>query len=620
MISNCGHDENGRYSGGSAGDQTGGEWQIIPWYNRPWNVVLRFENQQVAQMIADIARAAAKNNLIGYDQNQRTTYWQHLKASNYDPAQITIACEADCSSGVAANVKAVGYRLGIQTLKNVSVDAYTGNLRAVLKRAGAIELTASKYLTSDKYLRPGDVLLYEGHHTATNLDMGSNASWGTSDNPSTPSQKNYLSKGDKGTEVKEMQEKLIVCGYSCGSYGADGDFGSGTDSAVRSFQKDYGLTVDGKFGPASKAKLDKVYAAKISSNYEKISISTTSPSVKGIRVCGNKVPVCSEPGNANKIVGYLNDGNLISCDYRAWTNGSCFYHYADGWVDGKNLQGWVADNGRWWYLIGNGTLNYPKKQLYKVGIDTYYFDEDGWMVTGWQQIDEKWYYFRSWGGMQYDAVFGVEKDGITDYYYADKNGVMASDEWLKINGEWYYFRDWGARLYNAFHDDGENIFYLKADGRMAHDEWLQINGKWYYFRSWGAAYRNELFTDPSDGNVYFGDSDGSMVHDEWIQVEEDWYYFRSWGAAMNIGLWSDGVNTYYFGKDCKMKTGWIAADDDTYFFRDWGARLYDAWILEGETWKYVDKEGKYIPEKDTNEQPDGSDGSIIYAKNNTKVE
>ena len=620
MISNCGHDENGRYSGGKAGDQTGTEWQIISWYNRPWNCVIRFENQQVAQMIADIARAAAKNDLIGYDQNQRTTYWLHLKASNYDPAQITIACEADCSSGVAANVKATGYRLGIQALKDVSIDAYTGNLRAVLKAAGAIVLTASKYLTSDKYLLPGDIMLYEGHHTAINLDMGSNASWGTSDNPSTPSQKNYLSKGDKGTEVKEMQEKLIVCGYSCGSYGADGDFGSGTDSAVRSFQKDYGLTVDGKFGPASKAKLDEVYAAKISSNYEKISISTTSPSVKGIRVCGNKVPVCSEPGNANKIVGYLNDGNLISCDYRAWTNGSCFYHYADGWVDGKNLQGWVADNGRWWYLIGNGTLSYPKKQLYKVGIDTYYFDEDGWMVTGWQQIDEKWYYFRSWGGMQYDAVFGVEKDGITDYYYADKNGVMASDEWLKINGEWYYFRDWGARLYNAFHDDGENLYYLKSDGKMAHDEWLQINGKWYYFRSWGAAYRNELFTDPSDGNVYFGDSDGSMVHDEWIQVEEDWYYFRSWGAAMNIGLWSDGVNTYYFGKDCKMKTGWIAADDDTYFFRDWGARLYDAWILEGETWKYVDKEGKYIPEKDTNEQPDGSDGSIIYAKNNTKVE
>lgn len=608
MISNSGKNENGTYTNSVAGDQTGHEWEIIPWYNRPWNCVIRFENQQVAQMIADIARAAAKNDLIGYDQNQRTTYWLHLKASNYDPAQITIACEADCSSGVAANVKATGYRLGIQALKDVSVDAYTGNLKAVLKRAGAIVLTDSKYLTSDKYLRPGDILLYEGHHTATNLDMGSKASWGTSTNTTS-----NLSRGSKGTAVKDMQTKLITCGYFCGSYGADGDFGSGTETALKNFQRDYGLSVDGIFGPKSKAKLDEVYAAKIAEpSYEKIKITTTSGSVRGIRVCGNKVPVCSEPGNANKIVGYLNDGDLLSCDYRAWTNGSCFYHYGDGWVDGKNLQGWVADNGRWWYLIGNGTLNYPKSQLYKVGIDTYYFDADGWMVTGWQQIDGKWYYFRSWGGMQYSTLFGVEKNGIVDYYYADENGVMASDKWLKLNGEWYYFRDWGARLYNAFHDDGENIYYLKSDGRMAHNEWLKINGEWYYFRNWGAAYRNELFTDPADGNIYYGDERGAMVHDEWREVDGDWYYFRSWGAALNTGLWNDGDNTYYFGKDCKMQTGWITVDDKTYFFRDWGARLYDAWIKDGEVWKYVDKDGLYDATKDQTEEPDISDGSVLY--------
>lgn len=173
MISNCGSDENGKYSGGAAGDQTGREWQIIPWYNRPWNVVLRYPDQAIGDDLAYLAKAAANNNLIGYDQNQRGTYWQHLKASNYDPAQITIKCEADCSSGVAANVKAVGYKKGIKSLQNVSSDCYTGNLRSALKKAGFKELTASKYLTSDKYLLPGDILLYEGHHTATNLDTGS---------------------------------------------------------------------------------------------------------------------------------------------------------------------------------------------------------------------------------------------------------------------------------------------------------------------------------------------------------------------------------------------------------------------------------------------------------------
>lgn len=183
MISNCGHDENGKYSGGAAGDQTGTEWEIRTWYNRPWNCVLRHPDRNVGNMLADLARKAAQNNLVGYDQNQRGTYWQHLKASNYDPAQITIKCEADCSSGVAANVKAAGYRLGIKALQNVSADCYTGNLRAALKAAGFEVLTDSKYLTSDAYLLPGDILLYEGHHTATNLDTGSKAGSST---PGTP--------------------------------------------------------------------------------------------------------------------------------------------------------------------------------------------------------------------------------------------------------------------------------------------------------------------------------------------------------------------------------------------------------------------------------------------------
>ena len=119
-----------------------------------------------------MARAAAENPLIGYDQGQRGTFWEHLAASNYDPAQITVPCEADCSSGVAAIVKAVGYRLGLKGLQVVSTAAYTGNLRAVLYRVGFNVLTDSKYLTSDKYLLAGDVLLYDGHHTAINLDDG----------------------------------------------------------------------------------------------------------------------------------------------------------------------------------------------------------------------------------------------------------------------------------------------------------------------------------------------------------------------------------------------------------------------------------------------------------------
>lgn len=174
-ISNCGSDERGKYSGGTAGDQTGREWYVRSWWNDGWNVVMRHPNANTRNLIADMAKKAAENDLIGYDQSQRTTFWQHLKASNYDPAQITIACEADCSSGVAAIVKGAGYRLGDTKMQNVSVDIYTGNERAALQNAGFTALYDSKYLTSDAYLLAGDILINEARHTTINLTNGSMA-------------------------------------------------------------------------------------------------------------------------------------------------------------------------------------------------------------------------------------------------------------------------------------------------------------------------------------------------------------------------------------------------------------------------------------------------------------
>lgn len=193
-ISNCGHDERGKYAGGKAGDQTGTEYQIINWYNRPWLCVLRFEDQKIASMIADMATKAAKNDLIGYDQgtagnsNDRYTFWQHLKASNYDPAQITIACESDCSASTAAIVKGAGYRLNNSKLKAVSIYLTTYNMRQALKNAGAKVLTDKKYLTSGDYLKAGDILLNDDHHVAIAVTSGSksaNTSTGTTTNTST---------------------------------------------------------------------------------------------------------------------------------------------------------------------------------------------------------------------------------------------------------------------------------------------------------------------------------------------------------------------------------------------------------------------------------------------------
>jgi N-acetylmuramoyl-L-alanine amidase len=66
-----------------------------------------------------------------------------------------------------------------------------------------------------------------------------------------------LSQGDKGKPVKTMQTLIEAAGISCGSAGADGSFGPGTDKGLRKYQTKNGLTQDGICGATTWAKLLK---------------------------------------------------------------------------------------------------------------------------------------------------------------------------------------------------------------------------------------------------------------------------------------------------------------------------------------------------------------------------
>ena len=63
-----------------------------------------------------------------------------------------------------------------------------------------------------------------------------------------------VKKGDKGTPVRWVQNKLNKFGYKLS---VDGKFGGGTDKAVRDFQKKKGLTDDGKVGRNTRNALKK---------------------------------------------------------------------------------------------------------------------------------------------------------------------------------------------------------------------------------------------------------------------------------------------------------------------------------------------------------------------------
>lgn len=250
MTVKIGHahsDENKSSYGGKSGDQTGSEVFVRSWYNRSkgWSAVFRPKNGDAAEKIAIAMEQACANNRIGYDQNQRTTLYDRAKEKGWDLSKIDSNCECDCSSLVAVCVNAAGIA--------VSKDMYTGNQKTVLEATGGFEvLTDSKYLSYDKHLKRGDILLGTGH-TAVVLTDGDEAKMVAIELP-------VLKKGSKGDSVQAVQHLLIAKGYKMMSasgkvYSADGSFGGATELALKAFQEDNNLEVDGSCGPKTWRKL-----------------------------------------------------------------------------------------------------------------------------------------------------------------------------------------------------------------------------------------------------------------------------------------------------------------------------------------------------------------------------
>lgn len=100
-----------------------------------------------------------------------------------------------------------------------------------------------------------------------------------------PEEKKYalgerdLKKGNEGEDVKQLQSMLVELGFSCGRYGADGEFGSATQDAVEAFQYTHGLTVDGIVTAAVVAKMQEMKKQQAEPEQKQEEFVPTEPNV-----------------------------------------------------------------------------------------------------------------------------------------------------------------------------------------------------------------------------------------------------------------------------------------------------------------------------------------------------
>ena len=259
------------------------------------------------------------------------------------------------------------------------------------------------------------------------------------------------------------------------------------------------------------------------------------------------------------------NGAMVSSGWK-WINSKCYYFDKNGkmaantWIDGSYVDAsgawvkdkkqepdkWIRSSGRWWYRHGDGT--YTRSDWEYIGNKWYYFDQNGWMITGWQKVSGSWYYMESNGARVADGWKWINNK----CYYFDKNGKMATDTW--IDGS--YVDASGAWIKDK-KQEPENVtktgwvqytghwLYYNADGSAVKSNWKSVNGIWYYFdqNGWMATGWITL----SSGKYYLNPAknsngvEGAMLKG-YKQIDGKWYYLRS-GESPEGSLRYEGVTS-----------------------------------------------------------------------------
>ena len=196
--------------------------------------------------------------------------------------------------------------------------------------------------------------------------------------------------------------------------------------------------------------------------------------------------------------------------------------------------GWVYDNGKWYYYSQN-----IKQTGWKyIGSKWYYMDNNGVMQKGWKYIGSNWYFFNESGDMR---TGWFTRYGKT--YYCKPDGSMAR-QFVKVGSSTYYFDSEGA-LQTGWKQVGNKWYYMNSNG-VVQTGWKQLGKNWYYLNS--------------DGSMQTG----------WKQVGRYWYYMDSNGV-MQTGWKYIGKNWYYMDGNGVMQTGWKTINGKRYYFDSNGA-------------------------------------------------
>ena len=351
---------------------------------------------------------------------------------------------------------------------------------------------------------------------------------------------------------------------------------------------------------------------------------------------------------------YMNGTNILGRGNRYVLSNDATGRYYQVTDNGIFLPKPLTDQGgkTGFYYDGKGMAYFDnsgfqaKNAFIKYAGNYYYFDKEGYMLTGRQDIDGKtyfflpngvqlrdsiyqqdgkYYYFGSFGEQYKDGyfVFDVPKEGTSEteakFRYFSPTGEMAIGLTYAGGGLQYFdengFQAKGTKYVTP---DGKLYFFDKNSGNAYTNRWAEIDGIWYEFNDQGYAQakKGEFYT--TDGSTWFyRDAAGKNVTGA-LTLDGHDYYFRANGAQVKGEFVTENGKISYYtvdngykvkdkffevngkwyhaDKDGNLATGRQTIDHLNYYFNADGSQVKsDFFTLDGgKTWYYAKDNGEIV--------------------------
>ena len=351
---------------------------------------------------------------------------------------------------------------------------------------------------------------------------------------------------------------------------------------------------------------------------------------------------------------YMNGTNILGRGNRYVLSNDATGRYYQVTENGIFLPKPLTDQGgkTGFYYDGKGMAYFDnsgfqaKNAFIKYAGNYYYFDKEGYMLTGRQDIDGKtyfflpngiqlrdsiyqqdgkYYYFGSFGEQYKDGyfVFDVPKEGTSEteakFRYFSPTGEMAVGLTYAGGGLQYFdengFQAKGTKYVTP---DGKLYFFDKNSGNAYTNRWAEIDGIWYEFNDQGYAQakKGEFYT--TDGSTWFyRDAAGKNVTGA-LTLDGHEYYFRANGAQVKGEFVTENGKISYYtvdngykvkdkffevngkwyhaDKDGNLATGRQTIDHLNYYFNADGSQVKsDFFTLDGgKTWYYAKDNGEIV--------------------------